>query len=105
MEEEVRDFCLQCVHCSTVRHLYRAERSAAYDRNVGSYRSVLNWDYLFDPRPVEYEQYLRRDAVYLLFSRDPNNVYVNCSLVSATSLIRTETIAEMCRPYESKLQS
>ena len=29
MEEEVRDFCLQCVHCSTVRHLYRAERSAS----------------------------------------------------------------------------
>ena len=64
MEEEVRDFYLQCVHCSTVRHLYRAGRSIAYNRNVGSYKAVLNWDYLFDPRPVEDEHYQRRDAVH-----------------------------------------
>ena len=53
---------------------------------------------------MENEQYQRRDAVYLLFSRDPNTLYVNCSLESATALIRTETIAEMCRPYESRLE-
>ena len=86
---DVKDFCLQCLHCVTTRGGNRVPRPLGVAAHAASSNLILHWDFLFVQRA---EQGVSKHGYsYILCLKDGYDSY--CELVSCTSC-NTEAAVE-----------